>query len=103
MSCRPPCIIPQSLGLPCDLQGYCPGDGLLLDGVLGVATFDLLSDKSTMVYLRSGSAGKGAPVQVIARLSSLVTVNATSVTAHERKDSELQYLRSVLGGYRSLR
>ena len=41
-------------------------------------------------------------MQVIARLGSLVTVNATPVTAHERKDSELQYMRSVLGGYCSL-
>lgn len=28
-----------------------------------------------------------------------MTVNATPVTAYERKDSELQYLRSVLGGF----
>ena len=36
-------------------------------------------------------------MQVIARLGSLQTVNATHVTAYERKDSELRYMRSVLG------
>lgn len=36
-------------------------------------------------------------MQVIARLGSLQTVNATPVTAYERKDSELRYMRSVLG------
>ena len=39
------------------------------------------------------------PVQVIARLGSLVTVNAATVTAYERKDSELRYMRTVLGMY----
>ena len=36
-------------------------------------------------------------LQVIARLGSLQTVNATPVTSYERKDSELRYMRSVLG------
>ncbi len=35
--------------------------------------------------------------QVIARLGSLQTLNATPVTAYERKDSELRYIRIVLG------
>ena len=37
-------------------------------------------------------------MQVIARLDGLQVLNATPVTPHERKDSELQYVRSVLGG-----
>ena len=36
-------------------------------------------------------------MQVIARLDGLQVLNATPVTVHERKDSELQYVRSVLG------
>ncbi len=36
---------------------------------------------------------------MIARLGSLLTVNATTVTAYERKDSELRYMRTVLGMY----
>ena len=38
-------------------------------------------------------------MQVIARLGSLLTVNATNVTVYERRDSELRYMRSVLGMY----
>ena len=36
-------------------------------------------------------------MQVIARLDGLQVLNATPVTSHERKDSELQYVRRVLG------
>ena len=36
-------------------------------------------------------------MQVIARLDGLQVLNATPVTSHERKDSELQYVRCVLG------
>lgn len=36
-------------------------------------------------------------MQVIARLDELQALNATPVTLHERKDSELQYVRRVLG------
>ncbi len=36
-------------------------------------------------------------LQVIARLGNIQTVNATPVSAYERKDSELRYMRSVLG------
>ena len=36
-------------------------------------------------------------MQVIARLDGLHVLNATPVTVHERRDSELQYVRSVLG------
>ena len=36
-------------------------------------------------------------MQVIARVDRLQVLNATPVTLHERKDSELQYVRSILG------
>ena len=39
------------------------------------------------------------PCQVIARLGALSVLNASAVTPHERKDSELRYLRGVLGAH----
>jgi hypothetical protein len=37
--------------------------------------------------------------QVIARVGALSVLNASAVTPHERKDSELRYLRGVLGAH----
>ena len=37
------------------------------------------------------------PAEVIARAGALRVLNASAVTPHERKDSELRYLRGVLG------
>lgn len=37
------------------------------------------------------------PNQAIARLGRLTMLNASAVSAHERRDSELRYMRGVLG------
>ena len=39
------------------------------------------------------------PEQAIARLGRLMMLNASAVSAHERRDSELRYMRGVLGAH----
>ena len=39
-------------------------------------------------------------MQVIARVGALTLLNASEVSRYERRDSELQYLRRLLGATR---
>jgi len=80
-------------GCPPAMQKHVPGSGMTSEQWVNEHCCEL----SVWNNGRSSQIRTVSLLQVIARLGNIQTVNATPVSAYERKDSELRYMRSVLG------